>query len=141
MLSERLEHVDARDEQIVTLVLEAVRRPQSIERAAHPLLAGLGPLGHDTQFAIKKAHALTHGQLIARHGIVARAHERRFTARNLKPRSLHIGMPTVTLLASRKLDGIGDGSPRMILGVLDVEDVTFAEPHLIKVVIHLITQP
>ena len=29
----------------------------------------------------------------------------------------------------------------MILGVLDVEDVTFAEPHLIKVVVHLIAQP
>ena len=141
MLGERLEHVDARDEQIVALVFEAVRRPQRFERMTHPFFAGLGPLGHDTQLAIKKAHALTHGQLIARDGIVARAHERRFTARNLEPRSLHISMPTVPFLASRKLDEIGGGSPGMILGVLDVEDVTFAEPHLIKVVVHLITQP
>ena len=141
MFDKRLNHIDARDEQIVALILEAVCSAQRVERATHPFFASLGLFGHDAQFAVKEAHALAYGQLVARHGVVARAHERRFTARNLEPRSLHIGMPTVPFLASRELDGIGGGSPRMILGVLDVEDVTFAEPHLIKVVVHLITQP
>ena len=48
----RLEHVDASDEQVVALVLEAICRTQRIEGSTHPLLASLGLLGHDAKLAV-----------------------------------------------------------------------------------------
>ena len=55
MLGKRLEHVNTRNEEIVALILKAIRRTQRIEGSAHPFLASFGLLGHHAQFAIEEA--------------------------------------------------------------------------------------
>lgn len=52
MLGKRFEHVDSSDEQIISLIFEAVRRAQRVEGPAHPFLASSGLLGYDAKFTV-----------------------------------------------------------------------------------------
>ena len=143
MLGKRLEHVNARNEEIVALILKAIRRTQRIEGSAHPFLASFGLLGHHAQFAIEEAYALGNRQLASCNSIVARAHERRLAARDFEPWCLNIGMPTVPLRLGKR-DRLVSGYPcigAIFRNCLGVEDVTSAEPDLVQVIIHLIAQP
>ena len=71
MLDERLEHVDAGNEQVVALVLIAIAGLERLKRPLHPLAASLCLLSDDAQLAVEKAHAAAHGQFVARHCVIA----------------------------------------------------------------------
>ncbi len=143
MLGKGLQHVDARDEQVVALVLEAVGRLERRERPAHPFLAALGVLTHHAKLPVQESDAPRHGQHVAGHGVVTRADEGCLAAGDLEPGRLHVGVPAVALGLGEHNGALG-GLPAaraVVGGRLGREGVAPAEPLGVDVVVHLVAQP
>ena len=138
MLTKRLEHVDTRKEQVITLVFKTIGRFEGADCPFHPLMTRLGFLTHYTELAIEKSNTFIHRQDFTSNSIVARAHKRGFAAGYLQTWTLYISTPAVTLFLGKD-DWLLTGMPCLI--VFNVKNIPHSKPSSIYIVVHLIAKP